>query len=130
MLLAAGRYVQGAGAISEIGLHTSRLGSCALVIGGKTALTLCGTDIQGSCAEHGIPCHLECFQGISSQLEIRRLAGIAAANRIDIIIALGGGASIDAGKAVSHEMKVPVMVAAAIWAADALGSRYKLALRQ
>ena len=119
MLLSPGRYVQGAGAIKEIGLHTSRIGTCALVIGGKTALTLCGPDIQTSCAENGVPCHQELFQGISSLKEIRRLTGIAAANRVDVIIALGGGASIDAGKAVSHEMNVPVIVVPTVVSSDA-----------
>jgi glycerol dehydrogenase len=119
MLLSPGRYVQGPGAIKEIGLHTSRIGTCALVIGGKTALSLCGPDILASLAEKGIPCHQECFQGVSSQPEIRRLTGIAAANRADIIIALGGGASIDAGKAVAHEMKLPVIVVPTVISTDA-----------
>lgn len=119
MLLSPGRYVQGAGAIREIGLHAARIGNCALVIGGKTALSLCGEAIRASLAEKEIPCFQECFQGISSQPEIRRLTGIAAANRADIIIALGGGASIDAGKAVSHEMKVPVIVIPTVISTDA-----------
>jgi glycerol dehydrogenase len=119
MLLSPGRYVQGFGAIKEIGLHALPIGTCALVIGGKTALSLCGPDIQASLAEQGIPCHQECFQGVSSQQEIRRLTGIAAANRVDIIIALGGGASIDAGKAVSHEMKLPVIVVPTVVSTDA-----------
>ena len=119
MLLSPGRYVQGAGAIKEIGLHTSRIGSSALVIGGKTALSLCGPDIQASLADNGVACYQECFQGVSSQMEIRRLSGIAHANRADVIIALGGGASIDAGKAVSHEMKVPVIVVPTVISTDA-----------
>lgn len=119
MLLSPSRYVQGAGAIAEIGLHTSRIGTCALIIGGKTALSLCAAGITASCADHGVPCHQEPFQGISSQLEIRRLTGIAAAHRADIIIALGGGAAIDAGKAVSHEMKVPVIVVPTVISTDA-----------
>ncbi|MDD2850541.1 MAG: glycerol dehydrogenase [Desulfuromonadaceae bacterium] len=119
MLFAPGCYVQGAGAIKEIGLHTSRIGSCALVIGGKTALSLCGADILASCAEKGITCHQECFQGVSTQQEIRRLTGIGAAYRADIIIALGGGAAIDAGKAVSHEMKLPVIVVPTVISTDA-----------
>ncbi|MDO9069761.1 MAG: glycerol dehydrogenase [Deltaproteobacteria bacterium] len=119
MLLAPGRYVQGAGAIKEIGLHTSRIGTCALVIGGKTALSLCGTDIQASLAEKDIPCHLELFQGVSSQQEIMRLSGTATAHGADVIIALGGGAAIDAGKAVSHEMKVPVIVVPTVVSTDA-----------
>jgi len=119
MLLSPGRYIQGAGAIKEIGQHASRIGTCALVIGGKTALSLCGPDILASCAEQGVSCHQEPFQGVSSQQEIRRLTGIAAANRADIIIALGGGASIDAGKAVAHEMKLPVIVVPTVISTDA-----------
>lgn len=119
MLLSPSRYVQGVGAIKEIGLHTHRIGTSALVIGGKTALSLCGSDIVASLAEKGIPCYLEPFQGVSSQQEIRRLQGIASANRADIIIALGGGASIDAGKAVSHEMKIPVIVVPTVISTDA-----------
>lgn len=119
MLLAPGRYVQGPGAIKEIGIHAERLGSCALVIGGKTALSLCGPDIQASLSEKGLSCFQEPFQGISSQPEIRRLTGIAAANRVDIIIALGGGASIDAGKAVAHELRVPVLVVPTVVSTDA-----------
>jgi glycerol dehydrogenase len=119
MLLSPSRYVQGVGAIAEIGLHTSRIGTCALIIGGKTALSLCGELIKVSLGEQGIPCFQECFQGISSQAEIRRLSGIAAAHRADIIIALGGGAAIDAGKAVSHEMKLPVIVVPTVISTDA-----------
>lgn len=119
MLLSPSRYVQGAGAIKEIGVHASRIGTCAMVIGGKTALSLCGQDIHASLAESGVSCYQECFQGVSSQSEIRRLCGIAAANRVDIVIALGGGASIDAGKAVSHEMKVPVIVVPTVISTDA-----------
>ena len=119
MLLSPGRYVQGVGAINEIGLHTSRIGTCALVIGGKTALTLCGQDIAASLAEKEIRCYQECFQGVSSQKEIRRLAGIASEKRVDVIIALGGGASIDAGKAVSHEMNIPVIVVPTVVSTDA-----------
>ena len=119
MLLSPGRYVQGAGAIAEIGMHAERIGTCALIIGGKTALSLCGRDIQASLAEKGLPSHQECFQGVSSQGEIRRLIEIAAASRADIIIALGGGASIDAGKAVSHEMNVSVIVVPTVVSTDA-----------
>jgi len=119
MLLSPGRYVQGVGAIKEIGLHAERIGTCALVIGGKTALSLCGEAIQTSLAERGLSSCQELFQGVSSRVEIKRLAEAAAANRADIIIALGGGASIDAGKAVSHEMKLPVIVVPTVVSTDA-----------
>jgi glycerol dehydrogenase len=119
MLLSPSRYVQGAGAIKEIGLHAERIGSCALIIGGKTALALCGPDIHASLAEKGLSCYQECFLGVSSREEIDRLTGIAAANNVNLIIALGGGASIDAGKAVSHEMALPVIVVPTVISTDA-----------
>jgi glycerol dehydrogenase len=119
MLLSPGRYHQGAGAISEIGVHAARLGNSALVIGGKTALSLCGALISASLSERGIPCRQELFGGVSSRKEIGRLAELAVSHGSNIIIALGGGASIDAGKAVSHELKVPVIVVPTTVATDA-----------
>jgi glycerol dehydrogenase len=119
VLLSSGRYIQGAGAITEIGVHASRLGDSALVIGGKTALSICGAEIEASLGKNGISCHQELFAGVSSRKEISRLSDLAASCGANFIIALGGGASIDAGKAVSHEMKVPVIVVPTTVATDA-----------
>lgn len=119
ILLSPSRYIQGAGAINDIGNHAALLGNSALVIGGKTALTICGATIQASLDEKGIACRQEIFTGVSSRKEISRLAEIARAFGANIIIALGGGASIDAGKAVSHEMNLPVIVVPTTAATDA-----------
>ncbi|UCG14869.1 MAG: glycerol dehydrogenase, partial [Deltaproteobacteria bacterium] len=119
MLIAPGRYVQGAGAINEIGSHATEMGSKALLTGGKTALSVCGQQIQDSLAKENIGCHQELFMGESSDKEINRLVEIAKANNADIIIAAGGGKVIDTGKAVAYEMKVPVIVVPTIAATDA-----------
>jgi len=118
ILLATNRYIQGAGAIHEIGLHAVRLGNSVLVIGGKTALSLCGESLEKSLVEQGVACRQELFRGVSSRNEIQRLVDIATSARANIIIALGGGASIDAGKAVSHEMDLPVIVVPTTAATD------------
>ena len=39
MFLAPSRYVQGAGAIAEMGIHAARMGTKALFIGGPTRST-------------------------------------------------------------------------------------------
>lgn len=122
ILLAPGRYVQGAGAINEVGLHAARLGAVAFVIGGKTALSICGKQIAQSLNSKGLSCYQEQFAGVSSRKEIERLARLAAEQGADIIIALGGGASIDAAKAVAHEMDLPVIVIPSTVATDGPGS--------
>lgn len=118
IFLAAGRYIQGAGAINEIGSHVALMGTCAFAIGGKTALMLCGDAIAESCSAQDVGYCQELFQGVSSRREIERLSAIARAKGADIILALGGGSSIDAGKAVSHEMDLPVVVVPTTAATD------------
>jgi glycerol dehydrogenase len=47
VMLAPGRYVQGQGAIFEIGRHVKKLGKKALVIGGKTGLEVTRDGLPG-----------------------------------------------------------------------------------
>ena len=119
MLLAPGRYIQGADAINEIGTHAASLGSKALLTGGKRALSFVSQAIQASLGENEIGCHQEQFKGECSDNEINRLIEVSKANGTDFVICAGGGKVIDTGKAVAHEMKVPVIVVPTIAATDA-----------
>ncbi len=119
MFLAPGRYVQGAGAITEIGIHAARIGTKALFIGGKTALSVCGALVEASLKDQKVGCHKEVFNGECSDNEISRLVSAAKANGADLVVAAGGGKVIDTGKVVGHEMKIPVIVAPTIAATDA-----------
>lgn len=119
MLLAPGRYIQGAGAIHEIGLHATKFGTKALLTGGKTALSTCGKTIQDSLEEQKMGCHQEIFLGECSDKEINRLIDIAITEAVNLIIAAGGGKVIDTGKAVAYEMKLPVIIVPTIAATDA-----------
>ena len=119
MLLAPSRYVQGAGAISEIGTHSARMGTKALLTGGKTALATAGAAIKASLAENKVGLVEETFNGECSDKEINRLAEAAKANGADLIITAGGGKVIDTGKAVAYTLKVPVIVVPTIAATDA-----------
>jgi glycerol dehydrogenase len=119
MLLAPGRYIQGAGAINEIGTHAARIGSKALLSGGKTALSVGGQAIKASLEAANVGCVQEDFMGECSNKEIQRLKEVGQSNGVDLIIAAGGGKMIDTGKAVAYEMKVPVIVVPTIAATDA-----------
>ena len=119
MLLSPGRYIQGAGAMNEIGSYAANMGSKALVTGGKRALAFCGATIQTSLEENKIGCYQEQFKGECCDNEINRLVEIAKTKGADLIIAAGGGKVIDTGKAVAYEMKIPVIICPTIAATDA-----------
>jgi glycerol dehydrogenase len=119
IFLAPSKYVQGAGAIDSIGTYAEKLGQKALIVGGKTALSVSADAITKSLTEKKISCHQELFSGECSDKEIDRLLDISRATKIDFVIAAGGGKVLDTGKAVSHEMKIPIIVVPTIAATDA-----------
>lgn len=119
ILLAPARYIQGNGAIKEIGAQAARLGTKALVTGGRTALKAAGPAIQDSLTGAKVGLRVELFGGECSDKEINRLIEAAQAEGCDLVICCGGGKVIDTGKAVAHLLKIPVIVAPTIAATDA-----------
>jgi glycerol dehydrogenase len=119
ILISPSRYVQGEGAINEIGVNAARLGTKALFTGGKRALSQVGPAIEASLSEKGIGHVREHFNGECSTNEINRLIDVAKKSGCDMVIAAGGGKVIDTGKAVAYEMKIPVVVVPTIAATDA-----------
>ena len=97
------KYVQGAGAIKEIGKYASKmgLGDKALVMGGRTALSTTQEAIAESFRAHGIAYVIETFVGEVTREEIDRLAAIGKRNKVNFVVGVGGGKAVDASKAVS-----------------------------
>lgn len=119
ILISPSRYVQGEGAINEIGVNAARLGTKALFTGGKTALSTIGAAVEESLKKENLGFHREHFNGECSSSEIDRLVEVARKEKCDFVIAAGGGKVIDTGKAVGFYMKIPVVVVPTIAATDA-----------
>jgi glycerol dehydrogenase len=119
ILISPSRYVQGEGAVNEIGLHAARLGTKALLTGGRKALSQVGAAIEASLGAKGIGSVRESFNGECSANEIHRLSDAAQKAGCNFVIAAGGGKVIDTGKAVAFEMKIPVVIVPTIAATDA-----------
>lgn len=116
-----GKYVQGAGAIKEIGKYASEmeLGDKALVLGGRRALSTTQAAIEESFRTHDITYLIEPFGGESSREEIARLVAIGKKNKVNFIVGTGGGKALDTGKGVAMDLKVPVVAVPTIAATDA-----------
>lgn len=115
------KYVQGAGAIKEIGQYASKmgLGDKALVMGGRTALSTTREAIAESLGAQGIAYVIETFRGINTRAEFARLESIGKKNKVNFVVGVGGGKVVDAAKAVSIDLKLPVVIVPTIAATDA-----------
>ena len=113
-----GRYVQAAGALSELGQEISRLGQDALVIAGGTAHRTILPRWSSAWRER-VKLTAELFGGECCDEEIERLAKVAADRGCDVAVGMGGGKVIDTAKAVGHAAKAAVAVVPTIASTDA-----------
>src|SRR6478609_5208515 len=98
-VISPGRYVQGKGAIHQLGDYLKNLGSTPLIVADDLVWGLVAHDVEVSLKAADLPLHREKFNGIPSAGEVDRLVGVIKQTNADIAIAIGGGSTIDAVKA-------------------------------
>jgi glycerol dehydrogenase len=111
--------MQGPGAIGEIGDHVAQLGDKALVLGSRSGLADCRSALEDSLTGAKVVTHFEPFQGECSRTEIDRVGKIVQETGAEVLLAVGGGKCIDAGKAIAYEQKTPCVVVPTIASTDA-----------
>lgn len=119
IMIAPSKYVQGPGAIREIGPHVAKLGNKALALASRTGWADCGAAIEAALAGAGVQLHVERFRGECSQAEINRVRQVVQATGSNVLLAVGGGKGIDAGKAVAYYENIPCVVIPTIASTDA-----------
>lgn len=104
------RYVQGEGALSQLGAHVKQYGERPFVVSGKTSFSKVKARVQASLLSAGVPLAgwddtvTEC-----TKAKIDAVARKAEGLGIDVVIACGGGKAVDTGKAVAERLHVPVV---------------------
>ncbi|MFX1565243.1 MAG: glycerol dehydrogenase [Promethearchaeota archaeon] len=105
----ASRFVQGRGALDEVGMHITKIGKHALILGGKTALRITKKRIETSLNESIVNIvALDNTVKMSTYPTIDRLRKIGEKEKADIIIGVGGGVAVDTAKAVAYKLHLPV----------------------
>lgn len=99
-----GRYIQGPGASADIGAYAAKLGARAAIVADPFVIGMIGDDIAASCSREGVSPVLVPMTGEITHPVIATLVEAARTHGTDVVIATGGGKSIDAGKAVCNAL--------------------------
>jgi len=103
---ATSRYVQGPGALDQLGELAKVLGKSAMVITDHDMARLLGKRVQDSFDKADVAVALEIFPGEITQSIIDTLAEAATLQGCDMIVGLGGGKALDTAKGVALALGV------------------------
>lgn len=119
-----GRYIQGKGALSSLGSCLNEMGyRRPLCITDAVVGRLVWPAVAADLEKDGIAVmHIE-FPGECTRAAIAQLCEQAGQHRPDVIVALGGGKTVDAGKGVARELDLSIIVCPTVASNDAPTSR-------
>ncbi len=111
---APNRYIQGPGAIDTLGASAALFGSHAVLVVDGYVHQMLGKRLAAICAAQQVRLHSLILEGDLTPAAIARLRAQAGKLAPPLVIAVGGGKAIDAGKAVSkashcHLITVPTV---------------------
>ncbi len=112
------KYIQGEGALNDLGVYVGLFGKSALLIAHKDDAARVKTQLDHTAAQNEISFVASDFRGECSRQEVARLTEVAAKANCDVVIGLGGGKAIDTAKCVANSIK-PVIICPTIAATDA-----------
>ena len=119
VMIAPGRYIQGAGAINRLGTFVSILGIARPgILASRGRLDAYESQLTASLESAGLSPTTAVFGGECSIEEIEQHR-VGLESQVDSLVAFGGGKCIDAGKAIAHRLGVPVVIAPSLASNDA-----------
>ena len=112
-----GKYIQGVGAIGELPALIEVLGKRGLIVASPSVkdkvLPACGVGWSAQ----AIP--VELFRGECCEDELARLSAAITQKRVDVLVGMGGGKTIDTAKIAADRAGIPVIVIPTIASTDA-----------
>lgn len=105
-LIAPRRYVQGVGALAELGKYVAPLGKRALVVWGPVASKMFLEPVSQSLKKYNVEMVSFQFSGECDRGQIGLGVEKALAEKADVVIGVGGGKAIDLAKAVAFNAEV------------------------
>ncbi|TFY61156.1 hypothetical protein EVG20_g7165, partial [Dentipellis fragilis] len=115
------KYVQGPNALKNAAKHLSHLGRAPLLLCDNIVYGIAGKELTATLEDADYKLTRATFSGEATATEIARLVASArtTSSPTDFVLALGGGKTLDTGKAVAAELGVPVAVVPTTASTDA-----------
>lgn len=113
------RYYQGPGEIDNLEKYTHDFGPKAFAVITPSFFDQLNKKLTSSFAKAGRKIVCEKFGGQTSMSELTRLTEIAAKDNYDVVIGIGGGKAMDAGKYVGIQVDAAIVTVPTIVSTDA-----------
>ena len=110
------KYIQGAGAISELPALAALFGDRAFIVASPSAAREAGKAFEAALPEGR---SVEVFKGECKDSELERLTDGMKKSGTDVVVGAGGGKTIDSAKIIADRMELPVVVVPTIASTDA-----------
>ena len=112
-----GKYIQGEGVLKQLPEWVNLFGKKGLILASPTVKEKILSEYKKDFKEKSI--EIELFQGECCEKEIKRVSHIITAGNSDVLIAMGGGKTIDTAKIASDRLGLPVIIVPTIASSDA-----------
>ena len=112
-----GKYIQGAGALAELPSLIQLFGRQGLILASPTAHQRILPESGVALDARALP--IARFAGECCETELSRLAAIIREKRVDVLVGMGGGKTIDTAKIAADRAQIPVLVVPTIASTDA-----------
>ena len=121
VLVAPQRYIQGAGVLNHVGRYIKSLMGVkrAAILASRRGLDAQGAQVAKSLQANSIDSVNARFNGECTIAEIGSHAEALQDQRVDCLIAVGGGKVSDAGKCIAHRLHIPTVVVPTLASTDA-----------
>lgn len=120
------RYVQGPGALDKLGEYAKKFSSSAILLIGRTAQKQNGQRLAAIFEQSDVVLKQVPFVGEITRDNIEAVVAGVGDAKAGIVIAMGGGKVLDAGKSVALRLNVPYITVPAIASNDSPASHLSI----
>jgi glycerol dehydrogenase len=117
-----GRYLQGPGALAELGEIAASYGPSPLIITDAPVLAMLGPRLEATLAMAGLNPVFDLLAGEITYAAVDALAATHADSGAGIVVGVGGGKALDAAKSVALRLGLPVITVPTIASNDSPAS--------